>query len=118
MIAVNNASAGIPPDLIDNTSNPVQAGVLVARVGICRRIAGGLNVRKRHDGRGFFNDSPQTELAVALRTERGVGRREQDTKDVPDIPCSQHLSAILRIKRQSIVVKGSNCSGIKPKFNK
>jgi hypothetical protein len=47
LISVDNASAGIPPDLIDHMSKPVQAGVLVARVGICGRIAGGLNVRKR-----------------------------------------------------------------------
>ena len=62
LISVDNASAGISPDLIDQTSKPVQAGVLVARVGICGCIACGLNVRKCHDRLGFFDDRSQPQI--------------------------------------------------------
>ena len=62
-----------PPDLIDNTSKPVQAGVLVACVGICGRVSRGLNVRQRRHRRGFFDDRGEPQITVALRTERGVG---------------------------------------------
>ena len=54
-----------PPDLIDHTSKPVQAGVLVARVGICGRVRGGLNVGKRCDRRRLFE-----RLVVANRIIR------------------------------------------------